>query len=59
MKKVFVFWKGQSKSGNMYIGVSYDSKGFECKKFVKVTDESVFDGIEEKTEIEVPMEALS
>lgn len=57
MKTVKVFWKGQSKSGNYYIGVSFDEQGFITRKFVQVT-ESKFAQLPEEGEISVPASVL-
>ena len=58
MKKCIIFWKGQSKSGNFYVGVNYDVDGFMCKKFIQVT-EAKFETLPESGEINVPESALS
>ena len=57
MKKVNVFWKGQSKSGNYYIGVNYDEQGFIAKKFIQVT-ETKYGELPDSGEISVPASVL-
>lgn len=57
MKKVNVFWKGKSKSGNYYIGVNYDEQGFMLKKFIQVT-ESKYSELPDTGEISIPASAL-
>jgi len=58
MKTVTVFWKGQSKSGNYYLGVTFEEQGFIGKKFIQVT-EAKFGELPEEGEIKVPVSALS
>ncbi len=55
--KVKIFWIGTSKSGNHYLGVNYEEKGFICKSFVQVT-EAKADEVEVGEEITVPEAAL-
>ena len=57
MKTVNVFWKGQSKSGHYYIGVTFDNQGFIIKKFIELT-ESKFNELPDSGEISVPASAL-
>jgi hypothetical protein len=58
MKTVTIFWKGQSKSGNYYLGVTFEEQGFISKKFIQVT-ESKFGELPEEGEIKVPASALA
>jgi hypothetical protein len=58
MKTVNIFWKGQSKSGNFYLGVSYDLDGFLVRKFVQVTEEK-YDKLPDTGEVNVPAAALA
>lgn len=57
MKTVTIFWKGQSKSGHFYIGVTFDNSGFICKKFIELTEKK-FDEVPDSGEISVPTSAL-
>lgn len=58
MKKVTIFWKGQSKSEKFYIGVSFEEAGFVCKKFLNVTEDKYAE-LPETGEISVPNAALA
>jgi len=58
MKKCSIFWKGQSKSGNYYLGVDYEVSGFIFKRFVRVTELKYAD-LPESGEVNIPEEALS
>ena len=55
--KVKIFWIGQSKSGNHYIGVTYEEDGFICKSFVQLTETKAAE-LEVEQEITVPKGAL-
>jgi len=57
MKKVDLFWKGQSKTGKYWLGVTYEDNGFMMKSFIQVTAEK-FEELPETGEIEVPTKAL-
>ena len=57
MKKCTIFWKGQSKSGNYYLGVTFEEQGFIMKKFIQVT-EAKFEELPESGEINIPAAAL-
>ena len=60
MKKVKLFWVGESKSGNHYLGIQNEEQGFIIRKFIQVTAEKAaeFEG-KEDTEISVPASALA
>ncbi len=59
MKKISctIFWTGQSKSGNNYIGVKFVEDGFVSKAFVGVTEEKLA-SLEVGQEINIPVSAL-
>ena len=57
MKKCTIFWKGQSKSGNYYLGVTFEEQGFMMKKFIQLT-ESKFEELADSGEINIPTAAL-
>ena len=57
MNTVTLFWKGQSKSGNYYIGVTFDDNGFISKKFIQVTEKK-FNELPDTGEITVPKSVL-
>jgi hypothetical protein len=58
MKTVNIFWKGQSKSGNFYLGVNYELDGFLVRKFIQVTEEK-YKVLPETGEVNVPAAALA
>ena len=58
MKTVNIFWKGQSKSGNFYLGVNYELDGFMVKKFIQVTEKK-YDELPDTGEVNVPAAALA
>jgi hypothetical protein len=58
MKTVNIFWKGQSKSGKFYIGVTYEQDGFLLRKFVQLTEKK-YDELPDTGEVSVPAIALA
>jgi len=52
-----VFWVGQSKKGNDYIGVTFEEDGFISKSFVRVTAERA-EKINVDDELLIPVNAL-
>ena len=57
MQECKVFWVGTSKSGNHYVGVSYEVDGFICKSFVGVNADKAAT-VKVDDEIKVPEAAL-
>ena len=57
MKTVNIFWKGQSKSGHYYIGVTFEDQGFITKRFIQLTEQK-FTELPDSGEIKVPTSAL-
>jgi hypothetical protein len=56
MKTCKVFWYGESKSGNHYVGVEFLEGDFYVKRFVKVSGNTEY---EAGQSIEVPEAALN
>lgn len=52
-----IFWIGQSKSGNFYLGVNYFVSGFKCTSFVGVTEAKASEHTVGE-EISIPSKAL-